>query len=504
MNRNIVRISLFVLAFLVLFYLRMVPAIGNSVEFRFDRAFHYRMTDLVVQKGSLPLVDHLSTYPEGKNIRVFLPTGMYYACSLFHKLINIFAEVSLNHSVLFFCSFFGSLIFIPLYFLSYDIYREKRIAYLTAFLAGIIPAYLHRTLCYWFRQEVMGVPILFTSLLFFLKALSASQPKKIFLYSVISALFMIAALYVWRLSILFLMVYAIVILFLWLKNYRFPKDRQIIPFVILGVFLLLPLCAPGFGTKSFVFSYVAFPRAAFEIITYKLGMKQTLSDFTRLIYYNRELLGVGLPGIFDGKALSLSGIFALFYIFVYFKNRKTNSLQKDVLFVFLIFFFILTFTFLRNKIILGSIVCLTLGESINFAFKNKNAIAKGLLIVLIIIISAKTGYDSCRLAATRYGNIKIRPYLKQALNAIDRLAREDSVILCHWPEGYPIQTYCHRPTITDGLFESPEIVKRIMTISKIYYSSDEDRLGAFCKKYGVTHILVPVNKKMDLCRLCGG
>ena len=114
---------------------------------------------------------------------------------------------------------------------------------------------------------------------------------------------------------------------------------------------------------------------------------------------------------------------------------------------------------------------------------------------MIILILVKTGYDSCRLAFTRYPNTKIRPYLGQALLVIKKRTPPESVILCYWADGYPIQTYCNRPTITDGLFESPEIVRRIIGISEIYYSYNKNELWDFCKEYGVTHILIPTNRK---------
>ena len=144
---------------------------------------------------------------------------------------------------------------------------------------------------------------------------------------------------------------------------------------------------------------------------------------------------------------------------------------------------------------LGPLVALTLGESLKIALGQKKKV-KNIILCIIIITLIKTGYDAHRLAVTRYpANTEIRPYLKQVLVNINKNLPRNSVILCYWSDGYPIQTYCGRPTVTDGLFESPEIVRRIIDISKIYYSYNEDELLNFCKKYGVTHILVPANRK---------
>ncbi len=493
---------IFSVIFASLFYLRMIPAINNTVEFILDCSFNYRMTTNVLKNGDVPAMDKLSTSPEGKNIKALLPTGMYKACVFFHKVVNRFKAIPLNVSILLFCAFCGSLIFIPSYFISYEIYHSRIIAYLTAFLSGIIPAYLNRSICYWYRYEILATPILFTSLLFFIKAFKASDIKKTFIHSIISAILILMALYIWRLSILFLIVYVIAFLYLWIKTSEFSKKWLVTIFTVLGVYLLLLLFIPGFGLKNPTSDYGTFPKAAFQIILHNMGIKQNFSEFTRLVYYNQELGGVRLSDMFGWLFLSFSGIFVISYIFFYFSNKVRANIERDILFVFIVFFTILTFIFSRNKIILGPLAALTLGESVDAAFRYKKTV-RFMILALITIAFIKTGYDSYRLAVTRYTNTKIGPYLKQALIAINKFTASDSVILSYWADGYPIQTYCNRPTITDGLFESPEIVKRIIAESRIYYSYNEEELWNFCKQYGVTNILVPANRKMAYAGYAG-
>ena len=493
--RNIVVfIFLTTTAFLILFYLRMIPAIGNTIEFRFDRSFNYRMTTNVIRSGDVPDIDYLSTYPEGKNIKAFLPTGMYHASALFYKSINRIKSITLSRSILLFCSVCGLLIFIPAYFISYEIYRNKITAFITAILAGIIPAYLHRSSCYWYRYEILGTPLLFMSLLFFIKGFSAQKARNAFFYSVLSAVFMVFALSVWRLSILFLIVYVIIFLYIWLKYEKHPKKWWIVFFTLLGISFIFLRFSHGFAGKNLACNYIVFPRAISQIFMHKLGITQNFTDFTRLVYHNRELGGVALTSFFNRMFFSFSGVFVFFYFIAYFKN-KSVSIQKDILFMFLVFFLALTFIFLRNKIILGPLIAITMGESIDFALKSKKSLRR-LLICVIAVLLIKTGYDSYKMISTRESNTKIRPYLKQVLSVINNRTPKNAVILCYWADGYPIQTYCNRPTITDGLFESQEIVNRIIAVSKIYYSYSEKELLDFCKIYGVTHILVPVNRKM--------
>jgi len=197
--------------------------------------------------------------------------------------------------------------------------------------------------------------------------------------------------------------------------------------------------------------------------------------------------------MFSGRYLSFSAIFVILYFASYLGN-KDRSAKRGTVSIFLIMFLVLTFIFSRNKIILGPLVAVGMGEGLGFALRKKRVLGWLILCISIIAIG-KTGFDSYRLATTRHRETKLRPYLKQVLTFINKKVPKNAVLLCHWPDGYPIQTYCNRPTTTDSLLESSEILSRIMKLSKIYYFGNEKELLAFCDSYGVTHVLVPTNKK---------
>lgn len=480
-------------AFIVLVYLRMIPGIDNKVEFRFDRAFNYRMTASVVKNGTVPEVDHLSTYPEGKRVKEFLPTGMYQACALFHRTVNLVREAPLTRTILYFCAFWGTLIFIPAYFISYQLYRKRWVAFLSAFLAGMIPAYLHRTVCYWYRFEIAGVPLLFASLFFLMKALDSEGDRKTIIFSVTSALFLWGALLMWRLSVLFLVCYIIFFLYIFFKKDKLSRSEWLGCTIVITLSALLLLVTPGFAGKHIAGTYGSFPKAAYQILFYKMGFDIKLDDFSRLLFVNKELEGMEPARMFSLKYLSFCGILMLGYLTLYFTRRK-RSAKEDLFFVFLTFFLVLTFIFARNKILLGPLVAISAGECVMFALNRKKTI-KVALLVLIAIFIVKTGYDAYGLAVTRYPNTKLVPERKVTLLFINRELPKDAVILSYWSDGYFIQTYCNRPTITDGLFESPEIIKRVFGLGKIYYTGSEKDLLRFCKKYGATYLLVPTDRK---------
>lgn len=482
--------------FAVLFYARMIPAINNKVEFILDSSFNYRMTDELIRSGAVPSIDKLSTYPQGKDINALLPTGMYYACAVFHKAVNLFRETPLSVSILLFSSFFGSLIIIPSYLISFEIYRNRPAAYIAAFLAGIIPAYLNRTICYWYRYEMPAVPILFMSLYFFIKAFNAREDKKTFIYMFISVAFLIASLFIWRLAIIFCIAYILCVIYMWMRSGKVFKKAIIALFALFCLYIMLLLFIPGFGLRNPGSNYGAFPKAVAEIYMQKMGVPQHFSEFTRLVVDNQELAGTPILNMFDWKNLSLSGLFILLFASFYFASRE-RSPQKDMLFIFLTFFFILTFLVSRNKIMLGPLVAIASGESINYVMnRNKGRSFKVMVLILALII-VKTGFDAHKLAVTRHSNTKLSPYLAQVIRVINKSAPANAVFSCYWADGYPIQAYCGKPTLTDGLFESPDIVKRILDESRAYYSFNEDELWNYCKSHGATHLLVPMQRTLS-------
>lgn len=497
----ILSIILACVAFLASYCLRILPAKDTIVEFKFDRAFNYRMTTYAINLGEIPVKDPLSTYPEGKIIRNFLPLGMYYMCSTFVKTLRFFTNIDTGRLVLWFCALFGSLIFIPVYFISFEIYCSRPIAYVTAFLSSIVPAYLHRTLCYWYRYEIVGAPILFFSLFFFMKIFGASDTRKTLKFSILSVLFLVLAFSVWRLSILFLIAYIIAFVYILILKGKIAKDRWLALGVIVGLSLIFIKIIPGFTGKGLFKSYGDFPIGVLQIILHNLGIKQNFSDFTRLIVANRELQGVTLPQLFNMKFLSYSGVFVFAYIVLYFKN-KSRTAQKDILTVFLIFFLALTLLFLRNKIFLGPLTAIALGASLDFVLKNKQKL-KIILHLLVAIVLIKTSFDAWKLSTTRKMGTKLNVNLKEALITINETTPKNSVILCYWSDGYVIQTYTSKPTLTDGLLESPEITKRIISLSKIYYLGTEEELSKYCKRFGATYLLVPYGRKKSYAAYSG-
>jgi Oligosaccharyl transferase STT3, N-terminal len=481
--------------------LRMIPSIGTKVVFTFDAAFNYRMTADLVQTGHVPGVDRLSTYPLGKRIGAFIPTGMYYACAAFHNFINKFTTVPLPLSILYFCSISGALICVPVYFLSFHLYRSKLVACSSAALSALVPAFVQRSSCYWYRYEAIGTPMLFTSLLFFSMAVSAESNSKRVLHSLLCTSLLVLSFYVWRLSVLFAIGYLVYFAYLCLwERSAFRKKWAVLVVISVGLAASLPFL-PGFGNPTSASQYGSFPVAAWEIWKAKLGLQHGFREFTRLVLDNQELASSSLPDLFGWESLSFSGVLLIFYFFSVLKKGSREP-SRGVLPVFVILFLVLTFVTERNKAVLGPLTALTLGEALIFARRRKGVL-RNLLLGTIILALLGTGYDSYHLMQTRSVNTRLDPGLRKALIAIQDMTPVNAVLVCYWADGYPIQTYTRRATTTDGLFESPEIVKRIIRESKAYYSYDEDDLWNLCREYGATHLLVPFRRKQSYSRYAG-
>jgi len=483
------------------FYLRLLPSIGHHVDFVLDSAFHYRMTEVLLRTGAISPVDTLSTYPEGKDTLSLLPTGLYHVCAALHRALNLFKAIPLTTTILYLCSLCGSVIALPVYLISLELYHSRFVGLVSAALAALIPAYLERTMCNRYRYEILAVPILFLSLLFFLRLFSASSRLRTLVNGAATTACLVAALYVWRLSVLFLIAYMGCLLYVSLRHPASIRRAITVGCFLLCVYAILLLFVPGFGARNPGFNYGSFPRAVAEITLDRMGVTTQFSEFTRLVFDNQELQGVGPGEMFGREDLSLSaGFIGLFLLFcLTFRERSS---QRDIVLSCLVIFSALYLLVFRNVVLLAPFVGIAAGESLRFVLdRNRGRSIRLTVLAIVVIMSTKTVADAYGMASTR--GTRLDPYLAEALVKIRALTPPAAAISCYWADGYVVQTYCGRPTLTDGLFESREIVKRILEESKAYYSEDEDELWSYCARYGATYLLVPMRRTESYANQAG-
>lgn len=481
----------------------MKPDARHDIQLQYDAAFNYRMTYLLLQDGSVPAIDPLSTYPEGKAVTALLPTGLYAACAAFSKGVNLFSSLPLTTIVLLFCSLCGSLIALPVYFISFELYRSSPAALVSAALAGLIPVYVERTLCYWYRDEILAVPVLFVSFLFFLKLFDASEDRRAFLNGSIAMALLVAAFYVWRLCVLFLVAYAISLVYLVLRNAKNLRRVAIAGLLLLCVCGILFLFIPGFGRSNPESHYGSFPEAVMEIGLNRLGVRTEFSGFTRLVFDNLELASVGPHEMFGWHMLSLSAGFPLVFLAVYFGRRERTN-QRDVVFAFVVLFGVLALLVHRNVVFLAPLMAVTAGESLTLVRDpRRGKTVRYAMLAVSLVLLTKTAKDGYRMASAWHRDSRLRGSLAQALTKVQDLTPPGAVVACTWADGYMVQTYCNRPTLTDGLFESREIVSRILEESEAYYSDDESKLWNYCVRHGAAYLLVPVRRTQSYAHQAG-
>ncbi|MFQ6093421.1 MAG: STT3 domain-containing protein [bacterium] len=555
------------------FFLRMIPYYVNSsrVDFRFDRAFHFRMTQEVVDRGCVPEVDTLSVYPEGKRVNEYVPTALYLSAGAFHRIVNLFHPVPLKRSILYFTSLIGCLIALPVFFLSKELFGSTVGALFSAFLSVIIPAHVHRTACYWFRYDGLGVLLLICATLFLIKGARSRDRSHLIAYSILSALFFGLATYAWRVCLGYFMIVCSFTLLLLLAG-RMSRAWGV-AFLIVGVthicsLLLIPyLSAANYilskyslfvgGTAICVALFLAFSpqrnpalRSRFLIIgavfalllvgTWKIvpaseyggavtafskkmlktiGINIDYVGFERLYIRNKELMYTSLGDLFDKDFFSLSSLLLPLAILFepILRKRVYRKQSRDpghyFAYSLALLFFVLTMFIQRTKTLLSPFLALLGGQSVLAVAAMQTSPGKRLrpapfqrqiyygTILLLATITLKTGYDSYSLMRTR--PTRFRPAERAYISWIKKNTAPNDVILTYWSAGYFIQTYAHRKTLTDGLFEHPTVQSRILEVAKAYYSRSEGPLYAYCKRNGVAYIILPTDHKSDIAYAAG-
>src|SRR5262249_53473330 len=157
--------------------------------------------------------------------------------------------------------------------------------------------------------------------------------------------------------------------------------------------------------------------------------------------------------------------------------------QKEVVFASLVTFTGLFLLVFRNVVLLAPFVGIAAGDSIGYVLDGRRR--RGLryaVLAVVLLISTRTAWGAWRMASSR--GTRLEPNLSEALVRMRTLTPPGAAVSCYWADGYLIQSYCNRPTLTDGLFESREIVKRILDESRAYFSQDEGDLWNYCRRYG--------------------
>ncbi len=197
--------------------LRMVPWFQDpGLQLTSDASYHERIIAATVAGGRPPARDLLCEAPQGRRLQAYLPEGLYFVAAAFHGVLATLGARNLHLNLLWFTALAGALVALPVWLATWTLTHRAAAASAAALLAVCIPGHVHRTVCYWLRYEALGTSLVMVHLAFAFRAL-AREPGPRWgdtpyargsaldarASALASALFLLAAVWVWRVPLMF-------------------------------------------------------------------------------------------------------------------------------------------------------------------------------------------------------------------------------------------------------------------------------------------------------------
>jgi len=193
------------LAVLIGLLVRLVPCLRDpGFQFVSDAAYHQRLVQETTDAGRLPAIDRLSNAPEGRGTASELPLGLYGVSALAHRGLSALGARDLKWNLAFLIALWGGLIAIPVWFGTRAVFGNPNAASLAAIATVLLPAHLQRSYGYWFRYDALGTLLVAAHGALALATLSSARPGRRRGLALASAVFLVAAMWVWRVSFLVL------------------------------------------------------------------------------------------------------------------------------------------------------------------------------------------------------------------------------------------------------------------------------------------------------------
>ncbi len=176
------------MAFIVLagFYIRFsnVKYLGDQL-LGLDPYIFLRYAQYYVDTGSIPHNDTLRYYPGGYDTRSEGTLHSYINAWIYQLLKPFFPNVTLVWVFQIYPAVFGALSFISFFFLVQELFKDYRVSLASTAFLSVVPGYIFRTAGGFADKEAIAIFLIFTALLFFIKALNSSG-KKSYAYAVLS------------------------------------------------------------------------------------------------------------------------------------------------------------------------------------------------------------------------------------------------------------------------------------------------------------------------------
>ena len=336
-------LAIFILAVGVRSDLMKYP--GNYL-FEPDASYHARMILDLVRDGSVPNPDNLNYYQVEGGMGNQAPSVYWYLSAVLYLIIAIgqpFSKDLLLWSVKFFPAIFGALISIAMYFLAKEVFGDKRVALITAFLAAITPAFVYRTMSGAQGDNSLGFLWMVIGFYFFVKAVKTKTlTKSDAINAILAGVFFLIMSMTWRMYILIptilipYILFALIYIACTSTKKENAKHNEVLIFagkiiLSLGLFSILFLLGGHAFSQDPVFWLFSVANYAATIIPLEAGIITILLvlglvAFTTLAYFISNTTSETKKMIWT---ITVLGLYLVFFIVIALFIIEPDIMVKD-------------------------------------------------------------------------------------------------------------------------------------------------------------------------------
>lgn len=119
----------------------------------------------------------------------------------------------------------------------------------------------------------------------------------------------------------------------------------------------------------------------------------------------------------------------------------------------------------------------------------------GVVVTLGILVSiAATAAIAVQVTATR--RAELEPEAAAVFDWLRTHRAAGTPVAATWGEGFEIEAYANRATLSDGFLESPESVRRVEAFARASLAQSPESLAVFCRRYGARQLVVPPSTQL--------
>jgi len=222
---------------------RLVPSLRHpTLPLVADAAYHLRLVEETLAAGELPAIDRLSTAPEGRRTVRELPVGLYVVAASAHRGLATLGFRDLKWNLAFFIALCGGLIAVPVWVGTRAVFENRAAASLAGLCSVFLPAHLARSYGYWLRYDALGTLLASTHVALAMATLRSPRPWRRRGLAVASAVLLVAAIWVWRVSFLVLAIELAYVVFRLVSRGACPALRELwVAVAVIGTAGLAPI-----------------------------------------------------------------------------------------------------------------------------------------------------------------------------------------------------------------------------------------------------------------------